>query len=228
MLHAARTCWLQQKRPTLFVTMEMKPLPILQRLSALHTSIPMTWIKNAELPTNSLNKLKDALTEVEGFDAPLWVADGNLSATVEDVWAVARQLRPDAIFIDGAYLLKHPRERDRYKRVAENADLIKQQLSDIAPVVCSWQFSRDASKKGKKAPGQVGLEDIGYTDVIGQVSSLVLGLFEGDSPETIKQRRIEILKGRNGEVGSFITRWDWVKMRFDEVLDEPIELLNFA
>jgi DnaB-like helicase C terminal domain len=159
---------------------------------------------------------------------PFWVVDGNFKATVEDIWVAARQLKQDAIFIDGAYLLKHPTERDRYRRVAENADLIQQELSNIAPTVCPWQFSREAAKKIKnKGPDQVSLEDIGYSDVIGQVSSLVLGLFEGDSPETVKQRRIEILKGRNGEVGGFITRWDWVGMHFEEVLDEPIETLSF-
>jgi hypothetical protein len=128
-----------------------------------------------------------------------------------------------------AYLLKHPRERDRYKRVAENADLIKQHLSDLAPTVCSWQFSREAAKKSKsKGTEHVGLEHIGYSDVIAQVSSLVLGLFEEESPATVKQRRIELLKGRNGETGHFFTRWDWMRMHFDEVLDDPIEILNIA
>jgi replicative DNA helicase len=229
MLYAAHTPWRKQKRRVLFVTMEMKPIHIEQRLAALEASIPMTWLKNGVLTTNSLNKLKGGLTEIKGFEEPFWIVDGNFTATVDDVWAAARQLKPDAIYIDGAYLLKHPKERDRYKRVAENADLIKQQLSDLAPTICSWQFSRDAAKKSKtKGTGHVGLEHIGYSDVIAQVSSLVLGLFEEESPATVKQRRIEILKGRNGETGHFFTRWDWMRMRFDEVLEEPIQLLQVA
>jgi len=226
MLYAAYKPWLEQKRQVMFVSMEMKPLIIQQRLSAMHASIPMTWLKNAGLTTNSFNKLKVALTEIKAFDVPFWVVDGNFTTTVDDVWALATQLKPDVIFVDGAYLLKHPRERDRYKRVAENADLIKQQLSAIAPVICSWQFARGAAKKTKV--DQVGLEDIAYSDAIGQVSSLVLGLFEGDSPETVMRRRIEILKGRNGEAGSFVTRWDWAAMRFEEILAEPIETLQFV
>jgi hypothetical protein len=143
---------------------------------------------------------------------------------------LARQLAPEAIYVDGGYLLKHPRERDRYKRVAENADLIKQSLSDLAPVACSWQFARAAAKKSKKSKlgDEVGLEDIGYTDAIGQASSLVLGLFEEDSVETIKQRRVSILKGRNGEIGQFSTRWNWLTMDFTEILVEQLAELKFV
>jgi hypothetical protein len=56
----------------------------------------------------------------------------------------------------------------------------------------------------------------------------VLGLFEGDTIETVNQRRVEILKGRNGEVGRFHTHWDWVRMRFDEVIPEAVGELQFS
>ena len=102
--------------------------------------------------------------------APFYVVDGNLAATVEDIWALARQLKPDAIFIDGAYLVKHPKERDRYRRVAENAELMKSELAALAPTVCSWQFAKSAAKKNKKQGEKPDLEDIGYTDAIAQVS----------------------------------------------------------
>ena len=88
---------------------------------------------------------------IKGYGAPFYVVDGNLTATVEDIWTLARQLKPDAIFIDGAYLVKHPKERDRYRRVAENAELMKRELAALAPTVCSWQFAKTAAKKNKKA-----------------------------------------------------------------------------
>lgn len=214
----------------MFVSMEMGALPIQQRLAAMQTHVPMSKLKSGGLGTVSLNKLKKGLIEVQGYGSPFYVVDGNLTATVEDIWVLARQLKPDAIFIDGAYLIKHPTERDRFRRVAENADLIKSELASLAPVVCSWQFSRDASKKAKKKGGdeqKVSIDDIGYTDAIGQVSSLVLGLFEEDNVETLQSRRVEILKGRNGEVGHFSTHWNFENMIFDEIVTETIEDLSF-
>jgi len=211
----------------MFVSMEMDVLPIQQRLAALQTNLPASQLKHATLSTPSLKKLKEGLTEIKSYASPFYVVDGNLAATVEDIWMMARQLKPAAIFIDGGYLVKHPTERDRYRRVAENVELMKQELAALAPVVVSWQFSRDAAKKNKKKGEKAGLEDIGYTDAIGQVSSLVLGLFEEESVETIKQRKIEILKGRNGEIGSFITRWDFNKMDFSEIEEEDVSELQF-
>ena len=192
MLYAAMHGWLASNRaiakgkdvPTqsrLFVSMEMKPLPIQQRLASMLSHLAIKDIDTADLSTTYLNKLKKDLLAVKGFAAPFYVVDGNLTATVEDIWALARQLQVDGIFIDGGYLLKHPRERDRFKRVAENAELIKSDLCDLAPTAVSWQFSRTGSKKQLKKGETSRLDGIGYTDAIGQVSSLALGLFQGDS-----------------------------------------------
>jgi replicative DNA helicase len=219
MLYGCHHAWHEQEKPGMFVSMEMNPLAIQQRLAAMNAHVPMSKLKNAALSTTAMGKLKGALTAVSKKDVPLWVVDGNLTATVEDIWMLAEQLKPEVIYIDGAYLLKHPTEKDRFKRVAENADLIKTRLAGDRPVVCSWQFAKTASQKAKKKNETVGLEDIGYSDAIAQVSSLVMGLFEEESVETLQSRRIEILKGRNGEVGSFSTRWDFTGMDFTELAD---------
>lgn len=211
----------------MFVSMEMGILPIQQRLAAMHAHVPMTKLQKGRLTTTWAKSLKKGLTEIKAYGEPFYVIDGNLTATVEDIWMLARQLKPGAIFIDGGYLVKHPTERDRYRRVAENAELMKTELAAIAPVVCSWQFAKTASKKDKKKGEKVTLDDIGYTDAIAQVSSLVLGIFENETVETIKQRTIEILKGRAGEVGSFKTRWDFDVMRFDEIVAQDTEDLQF-
>jgi replicative DNA helicase len=211
----------------MFVSMEMSVLPVSQRLAAMQVPVAASHLKHG-MSTLEVKKLKAGLNMIKGYAAPFYIVDGNLAATVEDIWALARQLKPDAIFIDGAYLVKHPKERDRYRRVAENAELMKSELAALAPTVCSWQFAKSAAKKNKKQGEKPDLEDIGYTDAIAQVSSLVLGLFEDDSNETLAQRRVEILKGRSGETGSFTTRWDFQTMRFDEILPENVENLQFV
>ena len=216
---------LPERGSRMFVSMEMNPLPIQQRLAAMHSHIPLTQLNHAELSTFGLKKLKQGLTEIKGYFSPFWIVDGNLASTVEDIWMLARQLKPDAIFIDGGYLVKHPSERDRYRRVAENADLMKQELASLAPTTVSWQFAKSASKKkkGEKVTG----DDVGYSDAIYQVSSILMGLFQPDSVETLNQRKVEILKGRSGEVGSFRTNWDFNKMIFSEILPTDVEDLQF-
>lgn len=211
----------------MFVSMEMSTLPINQRLASIVTHLPASQIKHAKLSSKNLVEYKNGLHALKGYGAPFYVVDGNLAATVEDIWMLARQLKPAAIFIDGGYLVKHPTEKDRYRRVAENAELIKSELAAIAPCVVSWQFAKTASKKNPKKGEKVTYDDIGYSDAIAQVSSLLLGMFEEDSVSTLKSRKIEILKGRSGETGSFSTNWNFHTMDFSEMDQQEVGELQF-
>jgi replicative DNA helicase len=211
----------------MFVSMEMNVLPVEQRLASMVFATPFDKIKKAQLSTafpDNLTKFTKNLKTLKGFKKPFWIVDGNLTSTVDDILILVRQLKPDAIFIDGAYLLQHPKAQDRYKRVAENVDLLKRDIAAEAPCVCSWQFNRDATKK--KGGDEAGLEDIGYTDAIPQHSALVLGLFESDSVETLKHRRIKVLKGRSGETGQFMVKFDFDHMDFSQYVQKSVEELH--
>jgi replicative DNA helicase len=218
MLYSMHHAWWHQKKSAMFLSMEMLPLPLVQRLTAMHTSKNLTHLKNAELSTKGYKQVCTQLKGVQGHDVPCWIVDGNLTASVDDIWMLCRQLQPEVLFIDGAYLLSHPdRRMNKYEKVAENTEGMKKHLAtDLGiPVVASWQFNRASVKKKKdETPG---LEDIGYSDAIGQLSSIALGLFEDDSNvETKKKRKVDILKGRSGETGVFYLNWDFTNMDFTQ------------
>src|SRR5262249_7736879 len=159
----AMHAWLTQGKVPLFLSMEVKPLPIEQRLLAIQAHLPAKGIKDATLSSKQFKQMKDTLTVLSQGKIPFHVVDGNLTSDVSDVYALTRQLKPDLVIIDGAYLLTHPKENDRYKRVAENASLIKQQICDLAPTICSWQFARPKKEgKGQKKQAQT-LDEIGYS-----------------------------------------------------------------
>ena len=83
----------------------------------------------------------------------------------------------------------------------------------------SWQFNRKSLEKDSKKGQKPGVEDIGMSDAIGQISSIVLGLMQEDGVETLTSRRVTVMKGRNGEVGGFNVRWDFQKMDFRQLAD---------
>jgi replicative DNA helicase len=212
----------------LFFSMEMKNLPIAQRMASMLSHIPMFDLDTANLSTKYMSKLKTNLTEVKGFAAPFYIIDGNLTTTVEQMFNIVRQLKPDAVFVDGGYLVKHPNERDRFRRVAENSNLFKQEIAPLCPTVVSWQFARTASKKkkGEKVTG----DDVGYSDAIYQDCSLLLGLLESDNVETMVKRKVDVLKGRKGETGSFEVNWRFDgpnAMDFSEIVHEDVSDLQF-
>lgn len=218
MLHVALYNW-RKLRNTLFVSMEMSPIPILERIGAMYAHTNYTQLKTSGYATPLYNKFRSNVLQMNKEGAKFYVVDGNLAASVDDIFTLADQLKCPLVLIDGAYLMRHPNSRlDRYNRAAENVELIKRGSTDLLMATfASWQFSREATKKTKKLE-VVGLEDIGYSDAIGQISSVVLGLFQDDGIETMKKRQVRVLKGRSGETGQFEIHWNFVQMDFSQIL----------
>lgn len=237
-LRSAHHTWKNQHKIPAFLSMEMNNLISGQRLVAMDAGIPLSGLKLQKgqgLTTNQLKKLKESSDLAKKAANPFHLMDGNLSTTVEDIFNFCRQMKPDVLFIDGAYMLKHPNPRlGRFERVAENCELIKQEIAGNLgiPVVASWQFSRDAAKKmksNKKGHGaQVDLEDIGYSDAIGQISSIVLALLDEETVETMLRKRVTIMKGRSGETGEFFINWRFnPTMNFDLWQEQQVGEMSF-
>lgn len=230
-LYSAIHNW-KSGRNTLVVSMEMGPLPMAQRITAMYAHTNIGQLKIGGYSTQTYAKFKEGMKHLSDEKASLYIVDGNLAASVEDVFTLAHQLKCKIVYIDGAYLMRHKNSKlDRYTRAAENVELMKRHCTDLETTCfSSWQFNREAVK-GKKKGEVAGLEDIGYTDAIGQVSSIVLGLFQEDGVETMKSRQVKVLKGRNGEIGQFSINWDFTNMVFDQVQDSapdaPMEKLKY-
>lgn len=221
-LYTALNTWDQGGTP-LFLSMEMENALIAQRLASISSHKSLTQIMKGMLATPSYQALMKHLGGLKKKEKPFWCIDGNLTASTDDLQSLCRQLKPSSVYVDGAYLLSHPdRRMSRFEKITENAERLKKDIASKLgiPVVASYQFSREAEKKKKshsKHKEEVGLEDIYGSDAIGQLSSVVLGLFEEESIETLVRRRVEILKGRSGEVGSFLINWEFMKMDFSEI-----------
>lgn len=212
---------------SLFVSMEMSTLLCAQRAAAMYTGTPIGQLKAAQFSSITLKKFTESLQKVPSEKGNFYAVDGNLAATPEDVYDLAAALGVRLVVIDGAYMLRNRNLRlDRYTKVAENAETCKHATSDLKiPTLASWQFAKTAVTKNKGGKGEksggkkeeAGLEDIGYSDTIAQLSSIVCALDQPDSVETLEQREVRLMKGRNGEIGRWKIRWDFNRMDFSEV-----------
>ena len=215
--YSALHAWSQGKR-VMFVTMEMKAILIQQRLAALGAHIPAADLKLGKLTSFSMGKLEEHLGSIADAEIPFWLIDGDLGLTVEEVLMRVQQLQPDIVYIDGAYMLKYATDRTlrKFPRIDAVCEFLKQEIGGGCeiPVFATWQFNREAAKKKKDQP--VGLEDIAHSDVIGQISNLVAGLFEEDEPDKVQVKKLTVLKGRNGEDGEFSIGWNFDTMDFGQ------------
>jgi replicative DNA helicase len=216
-LYTALNNW-RKGRTVVFVSMEMNVLAIAQRLAAMYSQCPIGQLKMGAYSSGTYKKFSTGLVEMASEKGKFYVIDGNLAACADDIYMLASQLGASSLYIDGAYLLKHKNPRlDRFTRVAENVELMKQHGTAIEiPTFASWQLNRDAAKNKKKTGQSAGLEDIGYSDAIGQISSIVLALMQEEGIETMNQRVIDVMKGRNGEVGQFPINWLFDVMDFKQ------------
>lgn len=223
-LYVALKNWLKG-RTVLFVSMEMSPLAIAQRLSSMYAGTPISYLKMATFSTAYLAMFTDAMLKMAKQPGKLYVVDGNLAASPSDVYLLADQLHADMVVVDGAYLMRNENNRlDRFQRVTANVEAMKYQSSDLGVATfASWQLNRDAAKKAKQTGPKKeapDLEDIALSDAIGQISSVVLALMQSEGVETMYKRHVDVLKGRNGEVGGFPINWEFTKMNFDQITEE--------
>lgn len=219
-LYIALHNWRVRKQNVLFVSMEMNAQEIAQRIGAMYAGTNITQLSTGSYATPTFQLFVQGMEAMQQEQAKFYVVDGNLTAMVDETYALAEVLKCKIVFIDGAYMLKHPNPRlQKYDRVAENVELIKKATQDTKTVgFNSWQFSRQATGKGKglKKGEKPGLEDIGYSDAIGQYSSIVLGIMQEEGVETIIKRNLDLLKGRKGEIGQFPIHWDFDAMDFTQ------------
>lgn len=216
MLYSALDAWERQGKVPMFVTHEMSGGLIRERLAALYSHIPSKLLKLGELSKKGVGRLSKKLHEAETAKKPFWIVDAGMATTVPELVAVAQMLKPDVIYLDGAYLIQHDNKRlDRFRKIDEVCEQIKHMLSPLAPTVASYQFNKRVSAKKKDDP--VSGDDVYGSDVIFQTSSIMLGIFQPDTPETIHCKLIDVLKGRGGEQGQFRTHWEFTKMDFSQV-----------
>lgn len=231
MLYTAITHWANhghETGPHMFVTQEMSAVQIEKRALPLIAGVdPTPFYKNQHIqyqiggPTQeeyvaALEAARKMLAEAK---IPFLIYDSKMAGTVADIEAIASMHGVQRVWIDGAYMIRHPDNRlGRYARVPENLDLMKQWQQRTGVASCSsWQFKRGAGKEGEDTEDPGDLDDIGYSHAIGEYLGVILGLLE--NPKQVKEqarKKVSIMKGRNGETGSFYVNWRFDQCDFSE------------
>jgi len=211
MLKMALSCYLDGKVP-MFLTMEMPPVQCARRLAGLITRAPVDLIRLGRLSYWGRRRLNINLADLwEHAEQPFHIIQGSLSSTVEDLAVRIQETRPDAIYIDGAYLLRSANKHgNKWETVTDTAEYIKRIAAEYeVPLISSYQFNRK---------GAGNISNIGLSDAIGQLASIVIGLDNEDTDgefqawAPVSHKLLQLLKGREGESGVMRLLFDMSKM----------------
>ena len=202
----------------LIVTMEMTITQIVRRAIGMEVGINPDFIKKGTLDEFGMRRIRGYVSQIAHADR-LNIFAGSFSKKVSDIEILIHELSPDIIFIDGAYLLRPDtvsKGASRLERVAEVYDELKKlTITSDRPIITTSQFSRQAGKRGKDG----SLETISFSDAIAMHSSVVFSIKEGAPPNEHSRRELEILKGREGESGTYHVNYRFMPMDFTEVLE---------
>lgn len=214
LVKVGETAWLQKEKP-LFVAKEMSASRIGRRFVSIAGKFPFSEVRKGQLGEFVEGAYLSYLDEL-GEQNPFYLVSGSRVRDVSDLDIVISELRPTIVLIDGLYLLKPLDWRGgaRWERVTA----VVEELHDSAqrwklPFIATTQFSRTAARKKKKDKGT--LEDIGFSDAIGQFADLVLSLNRDADLEVAKKMLWKCLKGREHEKIDFVTWWDLDTMNFE-------------
>ena len=139
------------------------------------------------------------------------MVQGSLSDTVEGIGMKIRQEKPDVVYVDGAYLLQSKKNFPaRWERIAHVAEHLKKLATDFnIPIFASYQFNRK---------GAGDMANIGGSDSVGQLASIVLSLTSEDKDGSQQPwskrsfKHLNLIKGREGEEGKIRVLFDMRRM----------------
>ena len=197
----------------LVFTAEMPVLQCTSRCISMQNSIPNTKIRHGKLSYWGREKLIRGIHRLEDEDrTPIYFMEGGMNTTVDDIALRVKELKPSALYVDGAYLIKTNNPTQKiWERVAQTGSQLKDlSLKFNIPVVSTYQLNAQ--------------RDIGHSGMsIKQLASIVMVISDveettgtGQLYTPIQFKELELIKGREGETLKLLMRYDFIRMTFDQ------------
>jgi replicative DNA helicase len=207
--------------PTLFVSLEMARLELVQRILCSRGKIDGRKFRSGFISGQDREKLVQASAELSR--APIYV-DDTPSRTITEIAAVARRLKRKSglglIVIDYLQLIEPENSRDpRQEQVAKIARQLKNMARKLAvPVMCLAQLNRQADDERPK------LSHLRESGAIEQDADMVMFVHREDyglsreaaqEQDVLGKATLIIAKQRNGPVGDVNLLWFSEHTRFE-------------
>ena len=200
----ARHNAIHKRVPTLFVSLEMSRLELMQRLLAAESSVPLQAIKSKAVNERQWESLMQHSEAIQ--DAPLWLED-RPNVTPMELRSKSRQLKRQGlglIVIDYLQLFSSGRlVESRQVEVSEFSRQIKLLAKELGvPVVALSQLNRSAETRVDRKPALADLRESGSLE---QDADIVMLLHreEVNDPQTQRLGEADVLlpKNRHGQTG---------------------------
>jgi replicative DNA helicase len=185
-------------KSVLFVSNEMMHFAIARRFLGLESGVNPDFIRRGQLSVWGRDAMYAGVAR-SATGAPFHLISGSFKKTVAAVDAAIIELSPDVVYIDASYLMKPVRQKNsqaKHEMLSEVGEEIKNvAMRRNKPIIQSVQFNRSAKKE---KDGHKDGANIGGTDTVLQISTVVVSLAPGEGSDAVTTRDLTLLKNREG------------------------------
>lgn len=206
----------QNKVPTLFVSLEMSKEAIFRRTVSTIGSVSMQNLKSGDLTEGDMRSMMSASGKVS--NSPLWFLDGSSSQSISAITAsIRRAVRKHQVRLVIVDYLQKVKAADRSEKRTYEVAEVSGKLKNIAvqtgvAMLCLAQLNRESEKDKGRQPRLTDLADSGQIE---RDADLVM-LLDRDRKEPSGDAFIIIAKQRDGECGIVKLHYEGQFCRFSD------------
>jgi replicative DNA helicase len=220
-MNIAENVALQQKKPVLFVSLEMSAIELADRLLCSVAKVNGHRMRNGSISQDDRLKLVEKASVLS--ETPLFV-DDSPARTVTEIAAAARRIKRrqgdlGLVVIDYLQLVEPDNPKDpRQEQVAKIARRLKILARELkVPVLCLAQLNRQTEMGKENIPRLSHLRESG---AIEQDADVVMFVHREDKKDHEGKAQIIVAKQRNGPVGDINLLWFKEFTRFETAAPE--------
>jgi replicative DNA helicase len=210
----------RQGKTALFVGFEMSNEEQEDRLTSLYSKVGLTKVMNGTYNHREELRIEQALKLISHSPIPFITSvDMDSAMTVNGIQAKLMEYQPDAVLIDGAYLMQSELPKAEPGSAQALADIARglkrlAQAQQI-PIVVTTQATETRARGGKLTAASAM-----YTQAWRQSADVLLGVerVDPEAPDTGEVMvRFKVLASRAGPRAESMLAWDWSEGRMDEL-----------
>jgi replicative DNA helicase len=213
----ANACHRHGLRP-MFISFEMSVDEQLSRYDALNARVPYDRILSGQLSEMEMERIRKSMVLSKNMQPFIMSEDSSSLTTVSAIAGKIQEYQPDAVYIDGMYLMDdeygEPKGSPQALTNITRGTKRLAQKFDIPVVGTSQVLSWKLNNKRTRA---ITADSIGYTSSFVQDADLVLGVER--NPDLDDQAIIRVVEARTAAHAEVHVKWNWLTMEFEEVYE---------
>lgn len=202
----------------LFISFEMSVAEQRSRFYSLVAKIPYERILSGQMSDREFDRLEKSMRMMKNMQPFMMSEDSSSLTTISAIGNKIQEYQPDAVFIDGMYLMDDENGEPKgspqaltnitrgVKRLAQRFDIPIVGTSQVL----SWKLNNKRTRA-------ITADSIGYTSSFVQDADLVLGVER--NPDLDDQAIIRVVEARTAPHAEVHVKWDWQTMEFEEVYE---------